>query len=1263
LPHEYSEGHDRGEPPEDKEADETPEDDESSERVKEVVDDANRELEHEEEVERVARESLEELEEMEFQADRAEEIAREASEELRGIEEELGEKLEDVREELHEEFVNDMKSQLEGPSLKESKEASSESESDGENSEAEESSQSYIEGGDGTAYVIETGSESDSQVKNEVEVETEEVGEEEHQEAPQVPEDTAEEAEPEESVKVRNSITHHEHFEAEESEETVAPSESAESRVKPLNEEESSLEESIEEPTNEHPEEKASVSSETEEEVPPSNESFDEEAAESTEVTFPETIESINDETEEAVEQDAHEMEEIPESSMEIEYEEYEEVSEHDESDKETVEVPEDIIRKIEELLEELNELEDEEVDESRVIIDSMTGEQYIDHSLEPRPYFAETEEDREQEEEERIRERLRELFSRLTEEERELFKESVRPEIESEEELEELVKRWRSRVASPDLKQHVEDARHYLRNKKKGEVPPLIRELRALEVERLWAAMVREAVRRSLERNLARAMRSQGKHQQVKKKRKTGYHRGREHAIRLHRPMCGKRPAGSFESYRKWLERNYPGLCERSDYPSLLEQVRKFFELRAALKGRKIVPQFEVDEIGVRLGLKKSTAREWVLYGHVPHLFKIVDSSMSAREARRLLREIVKKAGGISGWSELELWLKLLYPDGAYKRIAQYKSREERVKEFFAFLRELERGGSQKGIARRSGISVRRVRAFTAGEIPWLIRHVLAQKGELAPSKRYRYHLGSTYKVKIRLPKVRGKEVRSYAEFKRLVDRQFPWLKERSDYERLMRVARAYFDALREFGGKSHVTRNELVGFVKKYRLSVEAVAEWFKGKSLPMVFNMLENALTVAEAKKELKAILAKLNGVTSFLEYNKRMKTFYLLPEMKALPNYKKEYGLVKEFFRFLEALEKGGLYTDIIRRGQLRMGTTKNRRLYSGLPRLIRIATSIPSKPPKDGQQWLPLIVTKKQELADFVEAPMKIQQQSDLQEFLKEMVRKQRELTKEESETNLLVNEFMYLLGLIASDGSFGKKDGFSSRAVLKLSKKYAWSIRVGNGFCKALDTFGIKTKRGKDREARTKKGTLVRLMSWESQHKPLFHWMRRTLLGMKIGPKKRLRIGWILRMNPELIVPFLQGVADGDGHASVRSLTAGIATKYNKKSYKALLNIFGIQTVDGGGGIIIAKKESLKKAAELPLFRYADSRLFRLKEAISMIAAMKHSKVSTEERKKILEHYREGLKANQIVPLLWAELGTARRSGTIQKVIDDSRIQ
>ena len=54
-----------------------------------------------------------------------------------------------------------------------------------------------------------------------------------------------------------------------------------------------------------------------------------------------------------------------------------------------------------------------------------------------------------------------------------------------------------------------------------------------------------------------------------------------------------------------------------------------------------------------------------------------------------------------------------------------------------------------------------------------------------------------------------------------------------------------------------------------------------------------------------------------------------------------------------------------------------------------------------------------------------------------------------------------------------------------------------------------------------------------------------------------------------------------------------------------------------------------------------------------------MIASMKWTKVSDEEREKILELHRRGINANQIGPLLWSEFGMARRSGTIQKVIND----
>ena len=94
-------------------------------------------------------------------------------------------------------------------------------------------------------------------------------------------------------------------------------------------------------------------------------------------------------------------------------------------------------------------------------------------------------------------------------------------------------------------------------------------------------------------------------------------------------------------------------------------------------------------------------------------------------------------------------------------------------------------------------------------------------------------------------------------------------------------------------------------------------------------------------------------------------------------------------------------------------------------------------------------------------------------------------------------------------------------------------------------------------------------------------------------------------------MPPELIVPFLQGVTDGDGHATVRSITAGIGSKHNKEFFRKLLRIFGIFTIDGGTAIIITRKKSLQIAAHSPLFKYADGRLFRLREIIEMIASMK----------------------------------------------------
>ncbi len=146
------------------------------------------------------------------------------------------------------------------------------------------------------------------------------------------------------------------------------------------------------------------------------------------------------------------------------------------------------------------------------------------------------------------------------------------------------------------------------------------------------------------------------------------------------------------------------------------------------------------------------------------------------------------------------------------------------------------------------------------------------------------------------------------------------------------------------------------------------------------------------------------------------------------------------------------------------------------------------------------------------------------------------------------------------------------------------------------------------------------------------------------------------------KMPHDSIILFLQGVTDGDGYATVRSMTAGISSKHNIEFFRKLLNIFGIYAIDGGTAIIISRKKALQIAAHLPLFKYADGRLFRLREIMEMLSTVKYSKVSVEERKRILKYYRQGVKINQIGFLLWVDFGKNRRSSTVKKVVKDAGV-
>ncbi|MFW9804743.1 MAG: hypothetical protein ACFFFC_18955, partial [Candidatus Thorarchaeota archaeon] len=685
------------------------------------------------------------------------------------------------------------------------------------------------------------------------------------------------------------------------------------------------------------------------------------------------------------------------------------------------------------------------------------------------------------------LSETLQGIWESLSDEERDEIRPLLRKEIESEEDLEEAVERSPSVRYSSDFEDDLEDAREFLllseEQRTLRETPRLLERLMNIEAEHRWAeillAQLAESVlvdvpesesselvpvddlpthdeiaesktAEAVKEEDARALRiaeAKGEpaesKRRKKKKRKTGYHKKTQHLIRLHKPMTGKRPVASFEAYEKWLERNYPAVCQRSDFPELLESIRMFFELRKALKGRKTITQHEVEAIACEIGMNPNTAIDWALYGQWPHLFKIVDSALSKREGLRLKASLLKKTDGIEEWAELDRRLQTIYPGGAYKKIANYADKKSRVKEFFEFLQYLENGGSQKGIARISGISKRRVRAFFNGEIPWLIRHVLAAAGKLKTSGRYRSHLGSVFKTKIRLPRLKCKILRSFREFKRLIDREYPWLKDRSDYEQLMQIAREFFEVVQQFKGRDHFTRDEVVGFTKKLQISVEAAMDWLRGNSSPMVFNMLERSLSKIEARAEVQKIFAKLNGVTSWSKLRTRLRTLYMLEDVQSLPSYDADTQHAKRFFRYLDALAKGGLLTDIAERAGIDLPDARRFRHQKGFPRLVNIGRALPAEKPRKGYRWIPLWTDKKGRMRDFIQVPVTIRSIKDVLRVIGHLKPRKgkamRNWRKRFGDLNPL-DAFMYLLGAIASDGTVGRKKGVSTRLGISLSK-------------------------------------------------------------------------------------------------------------------------------------------------------------------------------------------------------------------------------
>ena len=866
--------------------------------------------------------------------------------------------------------------------------------------------------------------------------------------------------------------------------------------------------------------------------------------------------------------------------------------------------------------------------------------------------------------EEEQVRRRLKELFDSLTDEQKEEVRKLIRVEVESVEELDELVARFPDCQYNPDFKAMYQEAvesiqaLHEARSEGGRALPRLIQALRNREAERRWAEIVLLGTRDE-ECSTKREVTLESIHggqEVIRKKPRYRPHTGKPRSVKLCQPVIMGKNVKSRELLEKLIEKHHPGLRERKDFIALMKDACKFFELVDALKGRTVIRQWEVDEIADRLSMSMDTARSRVFYGQMPLVFRILEERLSIGEAKALIRKFKVKLRGITCWVDVQRRLDKMYPGREYEQIPDFAKRKEAALGFFRLMGMLKGGGSTKELARRANIRVRVARSWTSGtmrgEIPWLVRHVLPMSSS-SGNRRMR-HL---HKVKMRFPVIRGKEIRSIEQLRELIERDFPTFKERKDYQELLHTAEQYFIVKEESSGRAFFRADELPVLEKRTRRSTETVSQWLIGKAFPMVFDMLGNALSVREAKIVSRRLVRKLKGVISFETMLQRLSTLYILKDLSTLPAYK-DTRFAKGFYAMLEALAEGGLNTDLARKSGLDVKELRTRLLEYSLPRLVRIASQIPPGEPREGFKWLPMRILHSDVLKSFIQVPAEIRSPEDVYAVLKQLKPVTNpQMAKWRKRFGYIDRRtaFLYALGSLVSDGSFTRRTGTSSAVTMSLSAGYAWSERFGEAFSYCLGRNGIVCRFLGER----KRGVTRPQLLWRSTSSPLFAWVMRTLLGLDRIAKtnSRIRAEWVLALPRKLRVPFVQGWADGDGYASVRTFTPGISSKMNKDLLKRLLDSLGVASNIVTNGVAISRTESVIRASRLPLFRMAVDRQGRLEAISQMINSMKWTPVSKDELKIILQLHRQGHTFGEITVLLWAEYGIARRPTTIRNII------
>ncbi|MFW9848836.1 MAG: hypothetical protein ACFFF4_06830 [Candidatus Thorarchaeota archaeon] len=521
-------------------------------------------------------------------------------------------------------------------------------------------------------------------------------------------------------------------------------------------------------------------------------------------------------------------------------------------------------------------------------------------------------------------------------------------------------------------------------------------------------------------------------------------------------------------------------------------------------------------------------------------------------------------------------------------------------------------------------------------------------------------------YTINLWIPKIGDEEIRSIDELLDHIKDFVPGLFSHKNFLEMKKQAESHLELVKRLRDKQYINQGEIPLFAKEFDIPTETMRWMVRKAGRPRIYYFLDE-VSIDDRSTILDEYVRLMNGVISLEEMDRRLGMLYYYDEILKSSSHQQFYRYSERYFEFWKEFAKGDTMQSISEKLGINRHMLTQWIQFNQIPSYTRLAAQIPPEEPEEGWKWIPLKLNILTNLPEsFIQVPEVMASKDDLLRVLGQVtpldIPEMKELAKSFAGSPLEI-EFMYLLGLITSDGGFSHNIEQSANVQFTVGRKYPWGLGLGQAFCYAMGLLGFSTGRWKD-DVRTRRGKKQTCMVWGSETSPFFAWMEKALLGLDTSMAKSrdpINADWILRMPHEWRVAFIQGLADGDGWASIKGFTTGIATEPNQEFVRDLFKTFGINSIFSDRSVSVGKHSEIQKAQQIPLFRNASGRQKRLNTLSEIIAMLKSRKTEGKELEIILDLAKKGKTPGETTEILWYRYKIARTPSSIYYILEKYR--